>query len=518
VAVDNGTHEPVVGELITGDDTGAVGKVISFTDTGGNWGAGTGTGTLCMGACAGRFNNDETCTGDDGSPAGFDINMPPTAAGVDPVRNGGFTADEDPPQGWTAVGSATLTTEGGGKAGNCLKITEGGENSPRATQDVSVTAGKLYKFTAYALAGTENEYYVELYDVDNAISIWATGWLTEVAAGWNTEITHTFEAPAGCTQVKIDLRQRALNGEAKNFYYDEISLYGTTPCCTEANAKAMDGWLKDTTLDLYREHHGSNVPEGVFYSCLSVPTAQNDFCLSPAGIYTKEEWYEPAAGKTFTVAAYVKSSTADDFKLVLADGDSDTLSDAHSGGSDFEWLEVTKTMTATPSQFHCGWRHVAASPGNAYIAAIILILGSSIGESNYTLAPGEVVRFEKDVVLTDYDLGVGDVLTDIDSELNIEAQSEGKIPKGVAELYLNIRAMDSVVADTIGVWMGPDTTYCANGIGDVGLELAGLGNDKKGQAAGWVRCNAAGDPWLFINESGAGQLDCEIRVQGVRLR
>jgi len=102
--------------------------------------------------------------------------------------------------------------------------------------------------------------------------------------------------------------------------------------------------------------------------------------------------------------------------------------------------------------------------------------------------------------------------------LNLEALSGGRIPKGVAEIYCSVRAMDSAVGANIGVWLGPDTTYCASGIGDIGIYLEGQGNDVLGQAGGWVRCSPAGDAWIFLNASGANTLDCEIRVTGIRLR
>jgi len=153
-----------------------------------------------------------------------------------------------------------------------------------------------------------------------------------------------------------------------------------------------------------------------------------------------------------------------------------------------------------------------------YVSQPMLVFGSSIGEGNYSRPPQEVIRFTKDVILTGYDLTAGGISGDLDQVLNLEALSSGKIPKGVAEIYANVRAMDSAVASNVGVWIGPDTTYTASGIGDIGIYLEGLGNDVLGQAGGWVRCSSAGDAWIFLNASGANTLDCEIRVTGIRMR
>ena len=66
--------------------------------------------------------------------------------------------------------------------------------------------------------------------------------------------------------------------------------------------------------------------------------------------------------------------------------------------------------------------------------------------------------------------------------------------------------------------MGPDTTYCAQDIGDIGRSLEDVAADAPRWSPGWVRCDSGGDPWLFANASGTDTLDLEIRVQGVELR
>ena len=149
--------------------------------------------------------------------------------GMNLVTNGSFTADTDPPPGWISYQSAVLTTEAGGKIGNCLMVTEGGETKPYAYQDITVEEGNFYKFTCYIKAGTENQYFVYLKDMDNVVIFYTTGVQTEVAGDWSTSVIHVSQAPAGCSTVRIHLMSNSLAAEAKTIYFDEVSLHNIPP-------------------------------------------------------------------------------------------------------------------------------------------------------------------------------------------------------------------------------------------------------------------------------------------------
>jgi len=72
--------------------------------------------------------------------------------GVEKVTNGGFTSDTS---GWTPINNAILASVGGGEAGNCLQITEGGGTNPHAKQVFGVVAHTLFLHNVYAKAGSE---------------------------------------------------------------------------------------------------------------------------------------------------------------------------------------------------------------------------------------------------------------------------------------------------------------------------------------------------------------------------
>ena len=117
-----------------------------------------------------------------------------------------------------------MTTEGAGKVGNCLMITATAGGSAGCYQDVAVVAEKIYLFSAYVKAGTEATYSVIVYDLINLGGIFLPGAQEEIAGDWSTHIEHLFEAPAGCTSVRIIIKQTA-SGVGTTIYFDEIALY-----------------------------------------------------------------------------------------------------------------------------------------------------------------------------------------------------------------------------------------------------------------------------------------------------
>jgi hypothetical protein len=137
------------------------------------------------------------------------------------VTNGEFSSDTT---GWSAYNSATLASIAGGKTGNCLSITENGDDNPGASQDISVTAGDWYYFQVFAKKAAEDEFRVVVWDVTNAANILNTGFLTESDADWSQGVRFFFQAPTGCVSARILLETNSLNGEAKSFLFDTCSL------------------------------------------------------------------------------------------------------------------------------------------------------------------------------------------------------------------------------------------------------------------------------------------------------
>jgi len=485
-----------VGEAVTGGTSGAVGKVIADSGS-----------VLTLGACAERFQDNEEITGGD-SAATADVNMPDSAAGVDMVKNGDFSVDTDPPPGWSTA-DATLTTEGAGQVGNCIMVANTANGTGAGYQEITVVPGKKYKCTVYFKKGTGTTGGIRLFDVSNAATI--KFWTSLTDAGW-TAYTYTFEAPASCISFRIFLySEDPVIG--KTAYFDEISCYEITPCCTGNDALGPDGWTKTNSLDIYRIQQDTTHLKAL-YGTMAVKTAAGAEYLTWQGnLASLIEHYSKFLGETFAIGVWVYSvSAADNVKAEINDSDGKSAS-GFAGADVFVWLEIARSSGGSITSYSPRILLDGDVGDIAYISCPMLAKGSSIGEGNYNVPPGEVIRFEKDIVLRDY---AATATSDTDDVVDVESQAEAMTPKGIKELYVTMKVRDSAIANDIGAWMGPDTTYCAQSIGDVGVFTEGLGNDKYDSKSGWVRCNAEGDPWLFVNASGSGTLDLEIRVQGVR--
>jgi hypothetical protein len=139
----------------------------------------------------------------------------------------------------------------------------------------------------------------------------------------------------------------------------------------------------------------------------------------------------------------------------------------------------------------------------------MLVFGSSIGEGNYTRPQGEIVWLEKaDVALTDYTA----VTQDTDATVNLEAQSNGKIPKGAKAVHVQITGEDSAVADGIGFAV---TSIAGQGGIFLWLQVSNI----RGNTQGWVPCDSNGDVYYNASASGSDTLtQVNIFPQAVELR
>jgi len=419
-------------------------------------------------------------------------------------------ADDDTGD-WTTNGVLAFDTDHyeftSNDAGDLCRIT--------ASLAATLTNGKLYQVSVDIKDGTKASGIVRIGMCTAGILFTDNHYVTATtAAGWATH-TCTFEAVETDTYLII---YTETDWDA-NIEFKNVTLYEVTPGCVAADALGPDGWSKDTSgLEVWREPNGSNTKAGEFYALKLTSSNTNRTLQWPTtAIYALAEHRQRFDSRTVTFGAWVKTSEASSAILKILDGTTTTSSSYHTGGGGWEWLEVTAAIGASPSSFRVYLR-CEANPSTVYYSQPMLVFGSSIGEGNYVPPQDKVIRFEKNVLLTDYDNSPGGIASDLDAEINLEAQSDGKIPKNVSEIYVSVRAKDSAAGANIGVWMGPDTTYCAQHIGDIGLYLEGLGNDVPGQTSGWVRCDSGGDLWLFINMSGSATLDCEIKVSGVKLR
>jgi len=514
---DSGSVEPQVGETLTGATSGAVGKVISVTVTGGTWGGGDAEGSIELGACAGRFNDNEDINGSVGGANMLTVNQPDTATGVDLVQNGEF---ESSTNGWLLINSAILASVAGGKIGNCLALTENGSNDPATRQIVNVEGGKIYKFCVYIKAGTENQYRVQIKDRTHGFAlIYSSEWLTETAGDWSTSTLHTFEAPEGCQEVELSLWSASLNGEGKTIYFDEVSLYEITPCCTEADENAFDHWAKDTTADIYRQHNdgGTYTKDGSFYALKFVPTAAGDWVAWSRAVRTNAEFYQQFAGRTIALGCWVKTSTASHARLWIYDG-SNHYSSYHSGGGDWEWLEVSVEVSEAVTDFQILIiaDQAPAVDGSTivYISQPMLVLSAIIGEGNYQFRDNEVIWLEKAITSNQLENYTGQG-SQGPTTINLEADTEAMLPKGAKSIVVTSEVHDSASQnnDTL---LKLSKSAAAQWV--YYNDPSGKANDKSNRVTGRQPLDDDGDYCFEIVASGAASFDVdEFRYHAVQV-
>lgn len=227
---DSGSVEPQVDETLRGATSGSTAKVVSVTLADGTWGGGDAAGSISLTECEGRFHDDENIDGMVGGANILTVNHPDTAAGVDLVKNGEFSVDDDPPSEWSAKASALLTTEAGGRVGNCLMITEDGETSPYAQQGTSKTiVGKIYKISLWVKAGTEASWHAYKADSAGQNMIWINPNPGTSSEATSSFVEHTLTFKATDTITNILIFQSCVQGAGTTIYFDEISLYEVIP-------------------------------------------------------------------------------------------------------------------------------------------------------------------------------------------------------------------------------------------------------------------------------------------------
>jgi hypothetical protein len=136
----------------------------------------------------------------------------------------------------------------------------------------------------------------------------------------------------------------------------------------------------------------------------------------------------------------------------------------------------------------------------------MLVFGNSIGEGNYTRPQGEVIYFEKQVTSNLlHNITSSSVLA---TALNVEADSNGVIPKGAKAINVFGRVRDSGSAgsDYISMYLKNNDT----GDSIARFEVSGIANDRYRDQVNWQDCDANGDFHYIIDASGSDTLDVRL--------
>ncbi len=430
--------------------------------------------------------------------------------GSDLVTNGGFSSDTT---GWTSYNSS-LASIAGGQSGNCLQITGDGTTAWHAAyQSFSATKGSFYKLIYYYKNGTQGSGKVrvshtqptgggvsnELYDA------------THTDASW-TQYTAIFKANStGNVYITFMVGAQTVTTTA---LFDTISLYRIVPACIAADNLGIDGgwWKPNDGMVIYRDD--VEIKEGATYSIKCVMDAAGDESIywklgGQFGILSQSS-HKPFVGREVTLGCWVKTSTASKTRLIISDSASNTNSSYHTGGGSWEWLEVTKTVSSSTTDFYI--RLQVGLSNTAYFCQSMLIFGDSIGSGNYQPIPNEIIYFDNPINSNDY-FGTA-YSTTTNTDISLELDSDLKIPENCRALNITLAGVDSGSASgTAYIY------YRVNG-GDnvIILQLDGVPNSTLRSDSGWAALEYDGTiDALVMNASGSSTLTPYIRYTGIQL-
>ena len=255
----------------------------------------------------------------------------------------------------------------------------------------------------------------------------AVGKLVEFGAGGSTD-NNVYRVTAVSTNVSFTVNDTSIT-DATN-----ATCYEVTPGCVATNSYGPDGWIKTTSADIYREHSGDNTKDGSFYALKFTKGADtNESLIWPvASLHSTPAHYMKFRGRTACIGMWVKTSVANNIKVGFYDG-AWHLSDYHTGGGEWEWLEHSYTPATDITRFNTGLYASGSTADESYHTQPMLIFGSSIGEGNYSQPQGEIVWCDaSSVSLNDY----VNASVSANVHIDIESQTNGMVPKGFKALNM----------------------------------------------------------------------------------
>jgi hypothetical protein len=391
--------------------------------------------------------------------------------------------------------------------------TTGGSNEVMLSS-VSVTAGKLYKISVNVKngAGSTTTLQLKLFD--------GTAILSPTITTTGSFVTHTFVVEAANTVTNgyvglSDVTAFANDIEFKDFIFTEV-----TPGCVDLNVLAPDGWSKSSTTDLTRISHNTTNVVGMYGCKMLLGGTGGEEIIYPASADRGEQsWYNKFRGRTVTFGCWVypDSAAGTGVRLYIRSNDAYTWPTMTAPADTLTWLEVTATVPTTAwtssTHFQIGVQYsTGIAAKTCYVSQPMLVFGSAIGSGNYSRPSGEVVWCEKEISSNTFNGGFSDVAA---TTLNVESDSNGKIPKGAKAVYMQGWGQDSGSAGT-DCYFHTRQSATSGWMGS--LSPAGLANDAYARVQMVQPCNSDGDFDYIIEATGSGTFETAIGYRGVQLR
>ncbi len=276
----------------------------------------------------------------------FTVSTASAADAENIIRNPGFEStwvSDD----WKAAkyGVYSIDTSVKHEGAASMKMTADANNLANVTQEIAVTAGKVYDVSVYFLADTASASpflhtgWIVNGSRTGSTTVKATGAVTE----W-TEFKTTLRAPEGATGMYIELNNRIADATV---WVDSVSVAESENLVS--NPGFESGWPNDWTnvkygtytIDTTKAHEG-------FYSVKMKPDRYNTGWIANVRHYANVE-----GGKSYDLSAFyiADKDTARPFFNLMWYKDDQMLSDAMtqiyaSSASTTEWTELSGSLKA----------------------------------------------------------------------------------------------------------------------------------------------------------------------------
>ncbi len=339
------------------------------------------------------------------------------------LTNGGF---DSVTTGWTATGTGdapVLESVAGGKTGNELRITQNAAgNTGYAYQAATTVVGKIYQASVYFKKGTAAAGSWGIGTSATGKEVYSSAGIAD--ADW-TQYTKVFEATATTTYITVN----GSGAGSETSLFDSITLYEVTPGYVAADTLAPDGWDKTSGVQIWRQHKDATyTKEGSFYSLkVTGDGSAGTVFWSDGGKVALPEFYYKYAGTPQAFAMWVWCASASKARIGITDSAGTTWSNYHSGGSTWEWLEMTRTPATSITSFK--FVLDAGISTTAYFSHDMGVHGSSIGQGNYQPIPNEEIWLQTPTAITPSSSPASGY-----SLINLEAISNGVIGKGIKKI------------------------------------------------------------------------------------
>lgn len=339
----------------------------------------------------------------------------------------------------------------------------------------------------------------------------AVGKLVKFGAG-GTTANKVYEVTALVANTSFTLHDTSITDATA------VTCYEVTPGCVAADDKGPDGWNKtwNSILPLvYREFNGPNTKGFYGLKIVSTETAiihglmqslhKTDSVLSDSA-------YQHLLGRTVTFGCWVKADAVGVANIQFYDQVANPITGVITESrtnltTGWEWLEVTRTFPTAPLDRAWVALAVKTTGHTVYFARPVLAYGKAIGYGNYSQPDGETIFLEAPVFLTNFNN-----TTDATSRnINLEAESDGKLPKGLKAVNAWVSAKQSIITAGDSLWV---TT--SNGVA-LGLRAGPQVPNITVNQVGWVKTNSIGDLYAAYSVT-AGSFTSQVLVSGVQLR